>query len=271
MDEINDDKKLVYHYCSVETLYSMLSHKKLWLSDANYMNDTYETIWIDKIVNDVLEKLKEKKRENVEKYRSFFDNVSKKKHFLMCFSKCGDLLSQWRGYGNDAKGVSIGFNFNDIFYPKSPFAANRESFTAQIGYQDVDYGGKSSTKDIEETINSKDQDIETSAVFHKELDTIIKHSYFSEEQEVRLVYTPENRMQNGSDTPTKFISKETFFRPKNDQLIPYYEFDFSSYPNLVEEIIIGSKSPLQIEDLKFFLSKSGFEKIKVSRSSAPYK
>lgn len=30
--------------------------------------------------------------------------------YTTCFSENGDLLSQWRGYANDAKGISIGFN-----------------------------------------------------------------------------------------------------------------------------------------------------------------
>jgi len=29
--------------------------------------------------------------------------------YITCFSRNGDLLSQWRAYGNDGKGVSIGF------------------------------------------------------------------------------------------------------------------------------------------------------------------
>jgi hypothetical protein len=29
--------------------------------------------------------------------------------FVACFSEAGDLLSQWRGYANDAQGISIGF------------------------------------------------------------------------------------------------------------------------------------------------------------------
>ena len=39
------------------------------------------------------------------------------KSFLTCFSQASDLLSQWRVYGNDEKGVAIGFNaelFNDF-------------------------------------------------------------------------------------------------------------------------------------------------------------
>ena len=30
--------------------------------------------------------------------------------YITCFSRNGDLLSQWRAYGDDGRGVSIGFN-----------------------------------------------------------------------------------------------------------------------------------------------------------------
>lgn len=33
---------------------------------------------------------------------------------VSCFSQQGDLLSQWRGYGDDGKGISIGFNYNKL-------------------------------------------------------------------------------------------------------------------------------------------------------------
>jgi hypothetical protein len=30
--------------------------------------------------------------------------------YITCFSRKGDLLSQWRAYGDDGRGVSIGFD-----------------------------------------------------------------------------------------------------------------------------------------------------------------
>ena len=33
-----------------------------------------------------------------------------------CFSKNGDLLSQWRAYAEDGKGFSIGFDSNYIYH-----------------------------------------------------------------------------------------------------------------------------------------------------------
>lgn len=35
---------------------------------------------------------------------------------ISCFSKNGDLLSQWRAYAEDGKGFSIGFDSNYIYH-----------------------------------------------------------------------------------------------------------------------------------------------------------
>lgn len=252
----------------------MMTHKKLWLSDAKYMNDKYETIQINTVVNDLLKKLKENSsidKNRIAQFEKYYKELKSKQHFLMCFSEKADLLSQWRGYGDDAKGVSIGFDFDNMFYPKSPYSVNGESLTAQLGYQNVDYKDDERLEEwISNTIKSN-QNIKGVVAFFKDFDTIVKHSHFKEEHEVRLVYTPENQKQEGTDVATSDISKKILFRTRNNQIIPYYEFDFSRRQKLIQKIIIGSKSPLKIEDLKHFLSECGFEHVNVSESCSPYK
>lgn len=34
--------------------------------------------------------------------------------YIACFSKEGDVLSQWRSYADDSRGVSIGFDLNKL-------------------------------------------------------------------------------------------------------------------------------------------------------------
>jgi hypothetical protein len=45
---------------------------------------------------------------NLELYK--IPNIIQRKMFLTCFSENGDLLSQWRAYGNNGDGVAIGFD-----------------------------------------------------------------------------------------------------------------------------------------------------------------
>lgn len=121
--------KIVYHYCSVEVMKSILYNKNLWLSDSYKTNDSSEMYWLlsntTDIFNNVFEEYAEKYKpeilENLSCYLNIFNkiiesyktsNATKIKKFFTSFSEKGDLLSQWRAYGDDGFGVSIGFDTN---------------------------------------------------------------------------------------------------------------------------------------------------------------
>jgi len=98
----------IYHYCSLQSFESIITNKCLRLSNAFKSNDYYELNWIFKLMKEMgkfdynyISKLE---------YIYHLGLISFFKPHMICFSKEGDLLSQWRGYGNDGKGICIGFN-----------------------------------------------------------------------------------------------------------------------------------------------------------------
>ncbi len=107
--------EMVYHYCSVESLMGILSDSSIFLSHCRYMNDHMESKWIRRIAA------------NCEKqFNTRFDcwhmmvinkilSNYRGDCYLACFSRNGDVLSQWRAYADDGYGVSIGFDFNSIY------------------------------------------------------------------------------------------------------------------------------------------------------------
>ena len=121
---------LVYHYCSLDTFFSIITNKTLRLSDVAKSNDNLEVMWLKKIMTKMMEKEnmsyeffndKIKKAYSLEKYKEklmektdkFFEQREiKSKFFAICFSgmESEDMLSQWRGYGDDGKGVAIAFD-----------------------------------------------------------------------------------------------------------------------------------------------------------------
>ena len=277
------ESSLSYHYCSVDTMFSIIQNKKLWLSSAKYMNDKYEVIWIDNIVEEVIKELhQEKPHDNAKlaEFKKIYDEIAFKEHFLMCFSENGDLLSQWRGYGDDAKGVSLGFNiFNAMsnigLTSKSNGVNGEIPSTFRLGYESIDYNVKSMINNfIKRAINDKEQ-YKSNAIFIKELSSMAKHDYFSEENEVRITYTPENLYQDEInqhlDKILKRISNKKF-RSQNSRLIPYYELNFNSEYNslILPQIILGSKSNIDEKDLEEFLIQNGFNETKIEKSEAPY-
>lgn len=142
---------VLYHYCSVDTLISIIESYNIWLSDAEKTNDYTEMKWlfakirevIDETVSsyekiyghELLQKTKKIAFEAVENLLSKkAPMVKNSKSFLICFSEASDLLSQWRAYGNDGNGVAIGFNteileklMHDPFYTLTKVIYNREN------------------------------------------------------------------------------------------------------------------------------------------------
>lgn len=117
----------IYHYCPVQAMLGIMGNNCIWLSDSIKTNDRTEINWLLNNISEVFD-------EAFQKYKLEFDdnilkrikeivnelmrhtiiymlpNIQQKKKFLTCFSENGDLLSQWRAYGNNGCGVAIGFN-----------------------------------------------------------------------------------------------------------------------------------------------------------------
>lgn len=118
---------VLYHYCSVETMLSILKNYSLWLSDMEQMNDKTELKYfctvIDKMLCDILESFQGKYDSDLlnavrDVLKEHISDVSSRltygtyytKNYSCCFSESDDLLSQWRAYGDDGYGVAIGIN-----------------------------------------------------------------------------------------------------------------------------------------------------------------
>jgi len=118
----------VYHYCSLETLLSILDKKTIRLSDINKSNDYLESkATIDFIKKAVIQLCHQQSIDESEQIMLGIDNEAAMKHLIeivfnrflnykdtlvyaACFSEEPDLLSQWCEYADNGKGVAIGFN-----------------------------------------------------------------------------------------------------------------------------------------------------------------
>ena len=281
------DKNIGYHYCGVEAFFEIIKNKKIWLSDASYSNDKKEIKWIDDLVDNLLKELVTKESlstNDTSIFKKNYESFKDKKSYIFCLSKKKDLLSQWRGYANNGKGVAIGFRMNlaipilkippiNNSVSKDP-RGNLKSNVFKIGYGDTIYEKNLNVKEYENKIKQYPNDIDMCALMVKEIASFFKHPSFEEEQEVRIVYSPANnpQMQQNKhlDDALKKISEKKY-RYSNGQIIPYFEFDFKDNCNLlISEIILGPKCILKKDDLKEFLKSNGFEITKIINSGSPY-
>lgn len=109
----------LHHYTSSYGLLGILQTKKLWASHAAFMNDYQELKYGAYLVKSILGSymIKQTGAEKI-----FFESITKRYSevqekatiFFTCFCEDGDLLSQWRAYGSDGQGFSLGFNLEDL-------------------------------------------------------------------------------------------------------------------------------------------------------------
>jgi hypothetical protein len=103
---------ILYHYTNTSALISILKTRQLWATDALYTNDQTEVlhslVMLTRIVN---EAQKDRAIDIATDMmliaaEEFYTVVEV---YLVCFCRKGDLLSQWRAYGQ-AGGYAIGFD-----------------------------------------------------------------------------------------------------------------------------------------------------------------
>lgn len=127
------DDDLIYYYCSMETFFSIITSKTIWLRNLLEMNDPSELLLhkvniVDHIINRYKNNLFEFKyidKENKEaliaylsstffQFTSGINGINNNFFFALCMSSEEDSLGQWRAYADNGKGVCLGFNKHTI-------------------------------------------------------------------------------------------------------------------------------------------------------------
>ena len=118
---------IVYHYCSLESLNSILNHKSLRLTNILKSNDSMEISWICRYYDAEFESAYKnasdllKANISLERFKGYMnlftdeffnENNADFRYYVTCFSYQDDLLSQWRGYADDGRGAAIGFDLD---------------------------------------------------------------------------------------------------------------------------------------------------------------
>ena len=210
-----------------------------------------------------------------------------------CLSEQGDLLSQWRGFGADATGVSIGFSSDYLNWlsgekkaSESPFFLNRVEYEPSAHKSSVtptylkvkqliDAGAFKIPRipgllgfgynDTEEETTKTFESLTTQAT--EELTTLysqlfrLKAYAFREEQEWRLL---SYLVRNGED--------DCLHRVVHDRIIPYRKIELVELErHPVAEVILGPKHGTPTKVVEDFLKLKGYGLVKVRPSEASYR
>lgn len=314
--------EIVYHYCSLESFFSIITSSTIRLTNITKSNDSDEIRYcFDAFVDTLRKSCKEFAQMYVysEEVRNFFYEIDYDSlvsravvnesliYYVACFSSESDLLSQWRGYANDGKGVAIGFNSRSFISAKD---------LKNIKYNKVTYDMKTVKSELHDFIIKKLKKASLKAVnsisiapYIDSINDIIsgmiynavfyKNPAFQEENEWRLVFYPFGNIRNLliSHKSKDLSSNQLFydkmyepieykkdynglirgnmqFRCTDNKIISYVDMNFDSVKGyILSDIVIGPKSNADDKDLRLFLMSNGYDlsEINIRKSNATYR
>ena len=284
-----------YYYCSLNTFLSIIKNKQIYLSDPLKMNDNLELKWyLDRLNNEqftvdkvdyqesIFDMVKKRSGLNFtfEELVEIWNSKGQKSVYISCFSREPDILSQWRAYAEDGRGVSIGFNL-DMLKKADNFFVSEVIYT-----DDVVYGSNESGIEIvADTINivfsvnkiaGKEEQMEV--FLHELIPELIqyKNPSFIEEQEIRLVYCEDMKFEKILDRNGAFREKWNYIELEHDfrtigsdNITEFVKLDFCL--NAIEEICIGPKCLLSRNDVKNIMNRLLDIDVNIIESKSSYR
>lgn len=289
----------LYHYCSTSAFTSIIQHNSIWLSSLSLSNDTMEGRLVTKTFERLLSisKIDTEEIDLIRGALKFSEEMCDGLGF--CLSEKPDTLSQWRGYANNAQGLSIGFSKdylqelekdsknNGIGFElrKVLYEPSEHESALKPAYEKITELTKSGalkvpkfglinlpTDEELEKIkdnygNSVNQLYISAAKQFRNMFTL-KSNAFSEEAEWRLVsYLFKVDDDKDDDNLTS-----SSYRAVDDRLIPYREVKLKPLSKKsILEVYIGPKNITPIHIFEKFLQTNGFFGVSIFRSTATYR
>ncbi|WP_411167792.1 DUF2971 domain-containing protein [Clostridium sp. MB05] len=275
-------QEIFYHYCSVDVLLSILKNDALRLSDIEKSNDYAERKWMmNKIKEEFIIASEENFVEEKEKLIRGFSRLKNEFEILdnvyaTCFSTEGDLLSQWRAYGQDGHGIAIGFS-GELLKKVNAFEYGIKFLPIIYDYEKQKEYGRLQTKKIFDLLLKGDFLFHAmSEVFTNDLEKLCcyKNPAFSEEKEWRLckALSPECRI-NVKANYEPFVMSEIKLYSNQKRIVTYLDLNYTKVKNeIIKEIILGPKCEISEKDLRQILFVLGYiaPDIEIKKSKATY-
>ena len=276
MADSNGIRTTIHHYCGVEAFRKILARKRLWVSDAYYMNDYLEH---KLILNKAVKRLNSLATgpKNGEFYGKLAQSLTNPlltsfHPYVCCFSGKDDLLSQWRAYSDDGAGFAIGFSTKrlDLHFE----SAHNKWMGVQIVKveYDADKQDELLDKEIEQRLARylelcvKPGFDEGRCIAHAhaclwELATKCKGKGFAEEDEYRMVtcVTPIAIVDKPGGQVAEIDASKMSFRVSGKRIVPFYTFRFGVSD--VVAIRLGPKNAAREMrySLEMFLRRHGYD------------
>ncbi len=275
---------MFYHYCKADTSLKIIETKCLWLTNLTKSNDEDE---VKRTFVNLWSKIKDELMNNnydipdVDSLIELIDRQIKTEVFMsidgyetpygVCFSDNRDLFQNWKEYGDEGKGLALGFSeqiFNAI---KKQHPHPSSNFENAIGWEQTiyDYNDvivQQMIKMIVEILKAPSNpfrwlDVRTTL---KHYSAFIKNPTFKDERETRIVYYPSDAHTHNNAEVSTLI--ET---PLKHCCLPWIK---SSGICALEEIIVGKNCNCSVEEVQKLLKGNGIKNdINIIKSQCSYR
>ena len=300
---------MVYYYCRIAVLKSILENKSIWLSDMTQSNDKHEiNRYLDNVADDIKKAVEElrnggsagdgaKTKERLFVYNQALTQLESKRRISYCLATCftdkPDDLYQWVEYGDNGTGFSIGFDENVLkdlfnghpFLKLAPVQYYEDVSDEIIKLKLNEYRTK--LNHIEESTfpNTKER-IDACARWAERIlvedAPFFKNKSFVSERETRMAYTRFLGRKTIAEPKEGSLINNIGFRTNENAVIPYLNFKLEPVNingendnndvcrNVIRRIIIGPRNKTYSETIRLLLGKNGFDyDIPVELSKVP--
>jgi len=284
---------ILYHYCSNSAFHSIMSQRRVRLSLLSMSNDTKEGQHILDLAGRILPDGFPHRNDALEQLKQVISGLSA---IGFCLSADGDVLSQWRGYADNAQGVALGFDFaalkaateqerddhiivriGSVFYDGKPLEAAMKPYLQPViahyesGAMKQPQLSRLLMATGEETEEEKKRIGQAfSKLFYMLFDIanyayMIKAPFFIEEQEWRIMAHLTNLMG-------VLALPSAQFQPSAEKLKPFRDFPLKGFvPSMIKEVVLGPRNQTPSEVMRLFLDSLGFDHVTFRNSTGSYR
>jgi hypothetical protein len=280
-----DQNKLpeeLYHYTNVYGLKGILENASFWATHFEYLNDGLEITYGDDLICRLLLERQQSLGENSTARKVYEQIVSPRDpspsitkrfgydFYVISFSANGDLLDQWRAYGADGNGYSIGIKPYEL-NEKVSGAVVLTSKDDKLNFFRVLYSQQAQKDFISTVLDTVEKELEPAGQYQlipEQLDAnteggqnalnaiadalvgnlldfalMFKHPAFENEQEVRLLKKRFGRVVSAGldDSALEGVK----FRTTANQLVPYIEIPFYARQQPQNDVRSSIQLPLK--------------------------
>lgn len=274
---------ILYHYCSLKAFFDIIDSHSLRLSNGLIMNDYKEQKYFYDLCRAWYEEHAARLDVTQKKaMRDFFalSNVESCPFFCLFLCQSGNILSQWRGYGDDGRGVAIGFNLHALGFQSGMPGLN--AYGPDIKAFPIEYDEDKQLQTVDKllsmlTHSACDERVISEVVaVGAALAISFKHPGFREEQEWRLAFRIPyfgDRVHFDASPPMEPDQYPLEYGVVNKQLISYFTKTIAPgfSKETLPQIYVGPRAIVNPIILKMFLEHYQLQDIGIEFSNIPYR